>query len=123
VSEVSVFRPGDVSYIRIPTSDVDVSAAYYRDTFGWNTSDSATFSDLSGHVIGHFMTDLGVVGEAGIVPYVYVADIDESLAKVVANGGAVTTEPYAEGTLWVSVTKDPTGNAIGVWQNGPRSIG
>lgn len=66
------------------------------------------------------MTDLGVVGEAGVVPYIYVTNIDETLAKVVANGGKVTTEPYAEGTLWVSVTTDPSGNAIGVWQNGPR---
>ena len=47
-------------------------------------------------------------------------DIDETLHKVRNAGGKVSTEPYPEGDLWVAMTADPAGNAIGVWQHGPR---
>lgn len=69
VTEVSVFRPGDVSYLRIAAPDIARSAAFYRTVFGWETdADRGRFADATGHVIGHFMTDLPVVGEAGVVP-------------------------------------------------------
>jgi uncharacterized protein len=121
MAEVSVFRPGDVSYLRIAAPDLARSALYYRDVFGWLTDESAGhFQDASGHVIGHFRTDLPVAGEAGVVPYVYVHDVDATLARVDGAGGDVTVRPYPEGDLWVAMTRDPAGNAIGVWQHGPR---
>jgi uncharacterized protein len=124
MAEVSVFRPGGVSYLRIPAPDTAQSAAFYAAVFGWETrSNGSAFTDGSGHVIGHFRTDIPVAGDAGVIPYVYVPDIDETLAKVVGNGGTVTTDPYPEGDLWVAVTRDPAGNVIGVWQNGPRRQG
>jgi len=116
-----VFRPGDVSYLRIAAPDPARSAAFYNAVFGWKIrKDSTAFADGTGHVIGHFMADLPVAGEAGVIPYVYVQDIDEALARVPGGGGEVTTKPYAEGDLWVAMTRDPAGNAIGVWQHGPR---
>jgi len=121
MAEVSVFRPGDVSYLRIATPDPAASARYYRTVFGWQTDEEAgRFGDATGHVIGHFMTELPVAGEAGVVPYIYVPDIDSTVAMVIAAGGRVTTVPYREGDLWVAMTADPAGNAIGVWQRGPR---
>jgi predicted enzyme related to lactoylglutathione lyase len=121
VAEVSVFRPGDVSYLRIAAPDTAASAAFYRSVFGWKVrKDSGGFEDATGHVIGHFMADLPVAGEAGVVPYIYVQDIDETLARVTGARGRVSAGPYPEGDLWVAMTRDPAGNAIGVWQRGPR---
>ena len=121
MTEISVFRPGDVSYLRIAAPDPARSAAFYTAVFGWKIrKDSTAFEDGTGHIIGHFMADLPVAGEAGVIPYVYVQDIDETLARVSGGGGEVTTKPYAEGDLWVAMTRDPAGNAIGVWQYGPR---
>jgi uncharacterized protein len=122
VTEISVFRPGGVSYLRIAASDVGRSAAFYRTVFGWKTdNDAGRFEDATGHVIGHFMIDLPVAGEAGVVPYIYVQDIEETLARVTGAGGEVSLHPYREGDLWVAMTRDPAGNAIGVWQHGPRN--
>jgi uncharacterized protein len=122
VTEISVFRPGDVSYLRIAAPDPARSAAFYSGVFGWKiTKDRDAFQDATGHIIGHFMADLPVAGEAGVVPYVYVQDIDEVLARVSEAGGEVTARPYPEGDLWVAMTRDPAGNAVGVWQRGPRS--
>jgi predicted enzyme related to lactoylglutathione lyase len=124
MAEISVFRPGDVSYLRIPAHNLAESAAFYAAVFGWKTDGGAgRFEDATGHIIGHFRTDLPVVGEAGVIPYVYVRDIDGTLASVQESGGELLTEPYAEGELWVAVTRDPAGNAIGVWQQGPRRRG
>jgi uncharacterized protein len=121
MAEISVFRPGDVSYVRIAAPDPALAAEFYTAAFGWKVRPGATsFEDGTGHVIGHFMADLPVAGEAGVVPYIYVQDIDDALRKVRRAGGTVTREPYPEGDLWVAMTADPAGNAIGVWQHGPR---
>jgi hypothetical protein len=39
---------------------------------------------------------------------------------VIANGGALDTEPYPEGNLSVATFRDPAGNVLGVWQSGQR---
>ena len=121
MAEVSVFRPGSVSYLRIAAPDVARSAVFHRSAFGWTTHEGAgRFQDATGHIIGHFMPDLPVAGEAGVVPYIYVQHIDQALVKITGAGGEVSAAPYPEGDLWVAMTRDPAGNAIGVWQHGPR---
>ena len=79
-----------------------------------------SFEDGTGHVIGHFVTDLPVAGEGGVRPYIYVEGVDDALEKVAADGGAVVEPPYPEGDLWVTTFRDPAGNVVGVWQRGPR---
>lgn len=119
-----VFRVGGISYVRIPAQDSSVSAAFYEAVFGWTIRDHPehpAFEDGTGHVIGHWMPDLPVAGEAGIVPYIYVERVDDTLARVLASGGQIVREPYAEGDLWVATFRDPAGNVLGVWQRGPRS--
>jgi predicted enzyme related to lactoylglutathione lyase len=120
--EPSVFRPGGVSYLRIPAPDPQRSAAFYAAVFGWTVdTDRANpnFQDGTGHVIGHFMADLPVAdGGAGVRPYVYVERLGETLELVVASGGAVATAAYPEGDLTVATFRDPAGNEIGVWQQG-----
>jgi len=67
-SEPKVFRVGGVSYLRIPAEDPHRSAAFYEAVFGWRVRgdrDDPSFEDGTGHVIGHFMRELSVAGEAG----------------------------------------------------------
>jgi predicted enzyme related to lactoylglutathione lyase len=119
----SVFRVGGISYLRIPAPDPRGAGSFYQSVFGWNLRgdpERPSFDDATGHVIGHFMPDLPVAGEAGIRPYIYVADVDETLEEVVAQGGRIVTPPYPEGDLWVGTFRDPSGNVLGVWQRGPR---
>jgi predicted enzyme related to lactoylglutathione lyase len=114
-----VFRPGGISYLRIPAPDARRAAAFYEAVFGWTVDldrEHPSFEDGTGHVIGHFVDDLTVAGDAGFLPYVYVDDVEQTLERVIANGGTVTTEPYPEGDLTVAVIRDPAGNTIGVWQ-------
>jgi predicted enzyme related to lactoylglutathione lyase len=71
-------------------------------------------------VIGHFIADRAVAGEADVRPYIYVERVDETLEKVVARGGAMVLAPYPEGDLWVATLRDPAGNVLSAWQRGPR---
>jgi predicted enzyme related to lactoylglutathione lyase len=64
------------------------------------------------------MADVPVAGAAGVLPYVFVVRVAETLKRVVALGGEVVTPPYPEGDLRVATFRDPAGNVIGVWQQG-----
>ena len=117
--EPRVFRDGGISYLRIPAGDVRRTAAFYEAVFGWRVGgdpSEPSFEDGTGHVIGHFMADLPVAGEAGVRPYVYVRDVDATLEAVVAHSGEIATARYPEGDLWVATFRDPAGNVVGVWQ-------
>jgi predicted enzyme related to lactoylglutathione lyase len=119
--EPRVFRRGGISYFRVPAADPRRSAAFYESVFGWRVDaarDDPSFEDGTGHVIGHFVAGLPAAGEAGVLPYVFVERLDETLEKVVAQGGEVVRSPYPEGDLRVATFRDPAGNVIGVWQQG-----
>src|SRR6266700_582340 len=121
--EHPVFRPGGISYLRIPAQDPHQAAAFYQAVFGWKVRsdrDDPSFEDGTGHVIGHWMTDLPVAGEAWVLPYIYVGRIDDTLERITAHGRELVTPAYPEGDLWVATFRDPAGNVLGVWQRGPR---
>ena len=121
--EGTVARPGGVSYLRIPARDVPQSADFYHRVFGWRlrgTAEAPSFSDGTGHVIGHWRTDLPAAGQAGVLPYIYVTELDATLRTATDRGAEVVTPPYREGNLWIAVIRDPAGNVIGIWQDGPR---
>jgi hypothetical protein len=114
-----VGRIGGVSYLHIPAHDPAASATFYRDVFGWQlhgSPEAPSFTDGTGHVIGRWVTDQAVTGSDGLRAYIYVADVDQTLAAVVASGGQVVRQPYPEGTLRVALFADPAGNVLGIWQ-------
>ncbi|MBV9792325.1 MAG: VOC family protein [Actinobacteria bacterium] len=116
--EATVARPGGVSYLAIPARDVAASGRFYQAVFGWELRgdpDQPSFSDGTGHVIGHWRTDLEAAGEAGVRPYVYVEDLGATLERAAAQGAEVVHAPYPEGGLTIAVIRDPGGNAVGVW--------
>ena len=80
-------------------------SASYRAVFGWSIRgdpEELGFEDATGDVIGHFVPDLQVAGESGVRPYIYVENVDATLAQVVAEGGEIVDAPYSEGDLWVA---------------------
>jgi predicted enzyme related to lactoylglutathione lyase len=121
--EGTVARPGGVSYLRMPARDVARSGEFYRAVFGWRLRGSPqapSFSDGTGHVIGHWRTDLPAVGEAGVLPYIFVTDLDDTLRIAAERGAELVAPPYPEGNLRVATIRDPAGNVIGIWQDTAR---
>lgn len=123
--EAHLARHGGLSYLHIPAVDVHQSAAFYEQVFGWkirghDDTDHLGFDDGTGHVSGAWVTDQVISREPGLLPYIYVDRIDDTIEQVEAQGGEIVKAPYPEGTLWVATFRDPAGNVIGLWQQGTR---
>ena len=126
------FGHGRLAYIQIPALDVNESAAFYKDMFGWKIRGGPStelragspahlsFTDATGDIIGAFVTDAMISTEPGVVFYVYVHGIDATLEKMVGAGSKVVQPPFLEGDVWVATLIDPAGNVIGIWQFDPR---
>ena len=86
--------------------------------FDWvprRDSDEPAFSDATGHVVGHFIVGEPASERSGILPFVYVDDVDAALSRVEQHGGTVKQPARPEGSLRVATFRDPEGNRIGVW--------
>jgi uncharacterized protein len=118
-------RHGHVSYLEIPAVDVQQSAAFYQAVFGWRIeprdSGHISFDDLSGDLIGRWVSGRTIARTPGLMAYIYVDRMDDVVARIVAHGGEVVKPPYEEGNLWVATFRDPAGNLMGIWQAGPRT--
>jgi predicted enzyme related to lactoylglutathione lyase len=117
--DTSVGRLAGISYLHIPARDPAVSAAFYRDVFGWELHGDPSrpsFADGTGHVIGRWVTDQASVAADGLRAYIYVASVPDTLAAITAHGGRVVRAAYSEGTLQVALFADPAGNVLGIWQ-------
>jgi predicted enzyme related to lactoylglutathione lyase len=118
-----LFGNGRISYIQIPASSVREAAAFYGSVFGWEIRGGSdhhlSFTDATGDMIGAWVTGREVSQDAGVLPYIYVHGIDAAIDRIRAHGGDVVKPPYAEGDLWVATFRDPSGNVLGIWQQGP----
>ena len=125
--EGSAQRINGITYLQIPAPDPRRSGEFYAAVFGWELRGDPdahlSFSDSTGHVIGAFIRDRAVAGDAGPLPYIFVESVTATIANVAAVGGDVVKEPYqeppdAEEHLTVATFRDVAGNVIGVWQTG-----
>ncbi|HWY08668.1 MAG TPA: VOC family protein [Candidatus Acidoferrales bacterium] len=114
-------------YFEIPALDVHQSAAFYAKVFGWNIrkQDAAhpSFDDATGNISGTWVTDRAVSRDAGLLPSIWVDNIDVSLAMVAAHGGAILepVQPVSpEGSAWIATFRDPAGNVLRFYTEVPR---
>ncbi|HZE06663.1 MAG TPA: VOC family protein [Solirubrobacteraceae bacterium] len=122
--EERLARPGAVTYLHIPATDVRRAAAFYRDVFAWPVdrpeSDRPGFRDARGDLSGAWIGDGPAGTEPRLVLYIYVADVQETVARILDHGGAMVTDPYSEGRLTVATFRDPAGNVLGLWHDTTR---
>jgi uncharacterized protein len=116
-------RHGALSYLRIPAVNLEQSATFYAQVFGWTLRGNAnhpTFSDSSEQLMGAFVAGLKPSNPAGFLPFIYVQGLDATLARIEAHGGEIVTPPSPEGDLWLATFRDPGGNIVGLWEMGGR---
>lgn len=121
-------RPGAITYLHIGASDVRGAAAFYGDVFGWTIrgadGDRPSFEDTSGRLSGAWIRRehaLRSDGGPGLLPYVYVEDVAETVDRIVDHGGTIVADPFPEGALTVATFRDPAGNLVGLWHDTSRS--
>jgi uncharacterized protein len=113
--------PGKISYVEIPATDVDRSAAFYESVFGWNLrrrgDGEIAFDDGVGEVSGTWVTGRPPLSEPGLLVYVMVNNLEVSLEKITQAGGEIVKPitPMGEGEAYATF-RDPAGNVLGVFQ-------
>ncbi|HYR62473.1 MAG TPA: VOC family protein [Actinomycetota bacterium] len=111
---------GQLSYLQIPATDVVQSAAFYETVFGWRIERPYPEFEVPG-LIGQWVSDRPVAPDGGLVAWINVDTIDESLDLVRANGGRVLEAPSPDGPeRLLAAIADPAGNAVGIVQHGPH---
>jgi predicted enzyme related to lactoylglutathione lyase len=112
---------GEIRYLQIPAGDAAASARFYERALGWASrmrrDGSTAFDDTTGGVSGEWAVDRQPVGDAGVLVYVKVDDVESSLERVVEAGGEIVLPRTLEGEYLAHATfRDPAGNVLGVFQ-------
>jgi predicted enzyme related to lactoylglutathione lyase len=124
LSRVGVVVPrGEIRYLQIPTADVDASAGFYERALGWTIrtrgDGSTAFDDATSEVSGEWVLDRQPAGDAGVLVYVRVDDVEAILQKIAEAGGEIVVPPTPQGERMAYATfRDPAGNVLGIFQEG-----
>lgn len=118
-------RPGGLSYLEIPAANPRQSAAFYAHGLGWSIMDADTdhpkFMDPSGLLLGRWITSRPPSAQPGLLPFIYIADIHDTIKRITDHGGEIVKPIYPEGNLLVATFRDPAGNILGIWQEAKTS--
>lgn len=118
---------GTPTWFELLTRDYDVSVAFYRDVFGWNTHVAGDTPEFRYTTLGEGDGQLaGIMDATAFLPentpakwfvYFNVENADAALARIVELGGSVI-DP-AEDTPYgrLAVAADPTGSAFKLVEN------
>jgi len=111
---------GKICYVELPADNVETSANFYNVVFGWNSrkrgDGSSAFDDSVGQVSGAFKVGRPPSTEAGLLMYVMVDSVADTLDTIVANGGEIVQPIGADAPEITARFRDPGGNVIGLYQ-------
>ncbi|HEY2787034.1 MAG TPA: VOC family protein [Fimbriiglobus sp.] len=111
---------GKICYLEIPALDIEQSAAFYRAVFGWKTRKRGdghlAFDDGVGQVSGTWVTGRPPSGPPGVLVYVMVDRVEETIDAVKAHGGEIVQPVGADAPEITARFRDPAGNVFGLYQ-------
>jgi 2,7-dihydroxy-5-methyl-1-naphthoate 7-O-methyltransferase len=105
---------GQVCYLQMPAADSTRSAAFYEAVFGWQTE--RPYQDfISPGLIGQWVPGRPPAPDAGPMIWIHVADLDQTLERVVTHGGEIIDPPSPDGpNRTLATIVDPEGNPVGL---------
>jgi predicted enzyme related to lactoylglutathione lyase len=111
---------GKICYVEIPATDVQRSAEFYQQVFGWTTrrrDDGAlAFDDAIGEVSGTWSTGRPASPTPGLLLYVMVDDAAATVESIVAHGGTIVQQIGGDAPEITARFADPAGNVLGIYQ-------
>jgi hypothetical protein len=125
--EITTYRPGTPSWVDLGSPDIEASATFYGEVFGWDAPESENAEQTG----GYRQAMKGGKPVAGMMPlmqegqppawstYISVEDADAVATAVGEAGGKVLAEPMDVMDLGrMGVFADPEGAVFGVWEAG-----
>jgi predicted enzyme related to lactoylglutathione lyase len=115
---------GKICYLEIPATDVQRSADFYANVFGWRIrqrGDGTTaFDDTTGEVSGTWTLSRAASPEPGLLLYIMVDSVAATIDALVAHGGELVQPIGADAPEITARFRDPAGNIIGLYQQPER---
>lgn len=119
-SDTPTLATGKICYLEIPATDIERSARFYREAFGWHVRErgdgAVAFDDTVNEVSGTWVLDRPPSGDAGLLVYIMVADAAEAADGVLAAGGEIIQLVDPDGREKLATFRDPAGNVLGIYQ-------
>jgi uncharacterized protein len=111
---------GKICYIEIPAIDINISASFYKAVFGWQTRQrgdgSTAFDDGVGEVSGTWVIGRRAATDPGLLIYIMVDSVANSVEAVIANGGKIVQPIGMDAPEITARFSDPAGNVLGLYQ-------
>ena len=111
---------GKICYVEIPAIDIETSVAFYREVFGWNIrtrgDGSMAFDDGVGQVSGAWRLGRNPMTEVGLLIYIMVDSVADTIEKIATSGGRITQPIGADAPEITARFTDPAGNILGLYQ-------
>jgi uncharacterized protein len=111
---------GKVCYIEIPATDIQRSADFYAQVFGWELrkrgDGSTAFDDSTGDVSGTWVAGRPPSPDPGLLIYIMVDSVADAMDAVIAHGGEIVQPIGADAPEITARFTDPAGNVIGLYQ-------
>jgi uncharacterized protein len=114
------FANGKICYVEIPATDIEHSASFYQKVFGWQLrtrgDGSTAFDDGVGQVSGTWRLGRPPASTPGLLIYVMVDSVEDTIKKVEANGGEIVQPIGGDAPEITARFRDPAGNVVGLYQ-------
>jgi len=115
-----VNAPGALVWNELQSPDLDASASFYGDLFGWRIAQAEGMQDRylmikNADANNGGMRDLTPPSPPSWLTYFGVHDVDEALAKVDELGGAKLAGPIDIGIAKIAVVADPRGAVFALY--------
>jgi uncharacterized protein len=111
---------GKICYLEIPATDIGRSADFYQRSFGWKLRQrgdgSTAFDDGVGEVSGTWVTGRPPSPAPGVLTYIMVDSVEQTIELIVANGGEIVQPIGADAPEITARFRDPGGNVFGLYQ-------
>ena len=111
---------GKICYIELPALDIQRSADFYGQVFGWRIrkrgNGSTAFDDTVNQVSGSWVLGRRTGSEPGILFYIMVDSVAKTIEAVVQHGGVLVQPIGGDAPEITARFKDPAGNVIGLYQ-------
>jgi predicted enzyme related to lactoylglutathione lyase len=112
---------GKICYIEMPAIDINRSASFYKEVFGWQVrtrgDGSVAFDDGVGQVSGTWVLGRRPMTDAGLLIYIMMDSVAATMESVVANGGKIVQPIGADAPEITARFADPAGNVLGLYQS------
>ena len=116
---------GKICYIEMPAVDINASASFYKEVFGWQIRQrgdgSTAFDDTVGEVSGTWVLGRRPASEPGLLIYIMVDSVATTIEAIIANGGTIVQPIGMDAPEITARFSDPAGNIIGLYQQPARN--